>query len=351
MRVDEHSRLRSLAITARILSHPHPIPRLLEIAAEEVCRTLPAASASVSRIEPDGQSVRTLVNVGVLGPGELPWPERELHPMPELEQVDPEAPDVDSPIVWRWAVDDRATPASERTLLRRLGKRCSVSGPLVVDGRLWGELWASRLPDQPVFDDDDAAYFEGLLAILAGALSRADREHALSELAYRDPLTGLLNRRAIDERARVAFDVPPGARREVVVVAADINGLKAVNDQLGHQAGDELLQHVARSLEQAFAGIDDAAVARVGGDEFNVLVTDRPLAEVVAVVDALAERCEQPDPPTSLSCGAAACTLTAESRITPAALFASADHAQYVAKRERRRRTELAPPSERVAAS
>jgi GAF domain-containing protein len=219
MQEQEQNRLRSLASMARVLSRSHQIPRLLELAAEEACRALPAASVSVSRAENGGASVRTLVNVGDLGPDEVRWPENETYPMPEFADVDTDEDDL---VVWRWSVDDPDAPERERELLVALGKSSSVSAPLVVDGRVWGEVYATRRAGEPQFDEDDIAYLEGLLAILAGALSRADRERSLSELAYRDPLTGLLNRRAIDEHAQRVFTLPPGGRREVAVVAVDI---------------------------------------------------------------------------------------------------------------------------------
>jgi diguanylate cyclase (GGDEF)-like protein len=337
--MDEQSRLRSLAAMARALNRPQPLARLVEVAAQEALRGLPAASVSVSRSEPDGLSVRTLLNVGELGPGELTWPDDEVYPMPEFAGVDA---GTDELVVWRWAVDDPGTPDPERELLTSLGKASSVAAPLVVDGRIWGEVYATRRAGEPRFDDDDVAYLEALLAVLAGALSRADREETLSVLAYRDPLTGLLNRRAVDEHACRAFDVPAGVQRWVSVVAVDINGLKLTNDRHGHPAGDRLIQSVARHLGAIFGRLPHSIVARVGGDEFTVLVSDTPLDEVVALADELSEASWVRDPETSLSCGAAGVVLTQGSEITPADLFAAADRAQYVAKRERRHETVVA---------
>ena len=336
MHEDEHSRLRSLASMARVLNRSHPLTRILEIAAEEARRILPAASVSVSRAEPDGRSVRTIVNVGDLGPEEVRWPENETYPMPEFADVDAEDEEL---TVWRWRVDDPETPERERELLEQLDKCCSLCAPVVVDGRVWGEVYATRVAGDSAFDEDDIAYLEGLIAILAGALSRADREKSLSELAYRDPLSGLLNRRAVDEHARRVFDVPPGVTREVTVVAVDINGLKQTNDRLGHQAGDRLIQSVAQRLRRSFADLPGSVVARVGGDEFNVLVTDCPVDKVVEIADHLSEESWALDPLTALSCGVAGAVLTSEHTLTPAELFAAADGAQYVAKRERRRTT------------
>lgn len=346
--MDEHeqSRLRSLASLARALNRPHVVRRLLELAAEEALRSLPASSVSVSRVDDDPQTVRTLLNVGDLGPGEVRWPEDESYPMPEFAHMDA-TEDADL-LVWRWAVDDPTTPQSEQDLLRSMGKTSSVAAPLLVDGRIWGEVYATRTADQPRFDDDEVAYLEGLVAILAGALSRTDRERSLSELAYRDPLTGLLNRRAIDEHARRIFTVGPGMQREVVVVAMDINGLKLTNDEHGHQAGDRLLQSVAHRVQAAFSSLPESVVARVGGDEFTVLLAGCPLAKVVEVSDRLCAQSWELDPATALSCGAAGAVLTEGHDLAPAELFAAADRAQYVAKRERRRATvvaESAPPT------
>jgi diguanylate cyclase (GGDEF)-like protein len=262
--------------------------------------------------------------------------------MPEFADIDTD--NHDELVVWRWAVDDPKTPAYERDLLLKLDKCCCLAAPLLVDGRVWGEVYATRGEGETRFDEDDIAYLEGMLAILAGALSRADRERSLSELAYRDPLTGLLNRRAVDEHAGRVFEVPRGRHREIGVVAIDINGLKLTNDRLGHQAGDRLIQSVARRLQRAFARVPGSIVARVGGDEFTVLVVDCPLEKVIEVASRLSEESWDLDPTTALSCGVAGSVLTSEHTLTPAELFAAADRAQYVAKREHRRTTVVAPP-------
>lgn len=335
----ERGRLRGLASLGRAVGRPCPLGQLLELAAEEACRVLPAASCSVSRTEPGDEVVRTIVNVGRLGPGEVHWPEAEYYAIPEFRGVDVDA---DATVVWRWAVDDlTGTPATERELLRSLGKHYSMCAPILVDGRLWGEMWASRTADSPGFDVDDAACLEALLAILSGALSRTEREEELAGLAFRDPLTDLLNRRAIDDRAQQVFDVPAGQQREVTAVAVDINGLKAINDRQGHQAGDHLIIAVADALRDAFAELPDSTVARVGGDEFHVLVCGVPTEEVVGTADRLVAASWRRDPDTALSCGAAGVVL-GNAALSPTQLFAEADRAQYVAKRERRRSTVVA---------
>ena len=326
----EDTRIRSLAAMARALGRSDALFRLLESAAEEARRAIDAASVSVSRLEPGAFRVRTIVNVGDLGPNEVRWPPAEYYDMEEfvnLRQVGGGSP------LWLADIEDPDCDPSERALLTELGKGSSLGAPIFVDGQPWGEFYATRHVGAAAFDPLDAGYLEALVAILSGAISRAQREESLEALAYQDPLTGLLNRRAFDERAALAFEVPPGTDRDVTLLAIDVNGLKQVNDTHGHVAGDELIKSVSRALVSHFARFPDAVVARTGGDEFCVLVTSEDPALVVEVADDLCGRTWSLDGRAAISCGAAAGVVTATTDLTPQALFAAADRAQYVAKR------------------
>ena len=101
----------------------------------------------------------------------------------------------------------------------------------------------------------------------------ADSAVKLAELqsryAYCDQMTGLHNRRAYSEKTdQFALEMPAYC----CMVMVDINGLKEINDRLGHEAGDELIIGSAECLRQGFGGID--TVYRIGGDEFCVILTD-----------------------------------------------------------------------------
>jgi diguanylate cyclase (GGDEF)-like protein len=97
------------------------------------------------------------------------------------------------------------------------------------------------------------------------------REHE----ALHDPLTGLLNRFGMRERIRRLVPVPQGTDgRWAAMIVLDLDGFKAVNDTLGHPAGDMLLTQVADRLRASIRPID--VVARLGGDEFAVLLTQLP---------------------------------------------------------------------------
>nr|WP_246315022.1 GGDEF domain-containing protein [Kineococcus aurantiacus] len=106
----------------------------------------------------------------------------------------------------------------------------------------------------------------------------------LDVLAHVDPLTGLENRRRFLERTGEAVRRSLGTGVPVVVAFVDLDRFKAVNDTLGHAAGDELLREVAARLLGCVREADCAA--RWGGDEFAVLVTD-PGADAGAVTDRL----------------------------------------------------------------
>jgi diguanylate cyclase (GGDEF)-like protein len=335
----ENSQLRSLATMARALGRSRPLFQLVEIAGEEARSALGAASVSVSRLEGGSFTVRTIINVGDLGPREVRWPQDEVYTIDEFANLDLIVANLQT-----WTADllDPDCPEDERALLLDLEKGSSLGAPIVVDGQLWGEFYATRHVGDPTFGETETSYLEALVAILAGAISRALQEESLERLASQDPLTGLLNRRAFDERSAKAFELPPGVQRDITVVACDINGLKEVNDTLGHTAGDQLIQAVARALTKQFSRFPGALVARIGGDEFCVLVARQEPALVIRMADELCRMTWDFGTGAGVSCGATSATVSRGSDVKPTDLFVAADRAQYVAKRGQLSRTVVA---------
>jgi two-component system, cell cycle response regulator len=124
---------------------------------------------------------------------------------------------------------------------------------------------------------------------LRASLELALRRHALNEqLELRsttDELTGLHNRRGFMTLAEQQLKVAVRTGRKALLVYADLNGMKAVNDTFGHDAGDQLLRDAARMLRLTFR--DSDILARLGGDEFVVLAVETDDSAATAIEDRL----------------------------------------------------------------
>ena len=149
------------------------------------------------------------------------------------------------------------------------------------------------------------------LALGALMLIIARMEEALwsaRKQAMRDPLTGLLNRRALVEFGGDAFHRAQSLHEPLTAVVIDCNDFKKLNDEFGHSAGDHTLQMLARALESETRQMD--LVARVGGDEFVILLPgsdeDEARGVMSRVEKAFEMRVQDAGYATSLSVGLAA---------------------------------------------
>jgi diguanylate cyclase (GGDEF)-like protein/PAS domain S-box-containing protein len=187
-----------------------------------------------------------------------------------------------------------------------------------------------------VLDEQGRILIEGLLTDVTERKAAEDR---LQHLADHDALTDLLNRRRFLEELELEIAATKRGMRSSAVIVLDVDGLKFVNDSLGHQAGDELIRTVARTLAGRLRASD--AIARLGGDEFAVLlrgsgaeVADAVAAELIGTLRELALEAGEKTIRVTASGGIAALDdpTTAES------VLAAADMAMYEAKRSGRDR-------------
>lgn len=158
---------------------------------------------------------------------------------------------------------------------------------------------------------------------------------AVEEQALTDTLTGLANRRALDQRLS-RLDRAPGG---FALMHLDLDWFKAVNDTLGHAAGDQVLRHVAQVLGEEIRAGD--TVARLGGDEFVLLFPGlQDKAQLTGIASRIIQRLSQPIPYGGQECRISCSIGTvlsgdyAEPDIT--VMMADADEALYQAKREGR---------------
>jgi diguanylate cyclase (GGDEF)-like protein/PAS domain S-box-containing protein len=176
-------------------------------------------------------------------------------------------------------------------------------------------------------------------------------EAELSELARRDGLTGLANRRAFDEALKREWGRTLRDGSQISLLLVDVDHFKSFNDRNGHQVGDDCLRAVAAALDKAVARPADL-VARYGGEEFVIILVDTDqegavhiARTVLAEVDAL--RISHPhsseSPWVTVSIGAATAMAMAGGSIRmPEGLLQAADTALYKAKAAGRHRVETA---------
>ncbi|MEZ5237663.1 MAG: diguanylate cyclase [Microthrixaceae bacterium] len=185
-------------------------------------------------------------------------------------------------------------------------------------------------PEQ--WDDANADVVSLMCSSLMATVRRCSRERAVAMAATRDPLTGLLNRAAMQERLEELITVSSIGGETLSVFFADLNDFKALNDSAGHHAGDEVLCNVADALRGAIRPGDLAA--RVGGDEFVVVMMSRRRS-TEKLTRRLREAVEAAiDPATGVGLAIGAISVRAGDR--PEEILARADAAMYEDKRRGR---------------
>lgn len=200
--------------------------------------------------------------------------------------------------------------------------------PILSDGLCrWWELSAS-----PRFDEKGR--FQGFRGVGSDVTVEQESTARIAELARTDLLTKLPNRLHLTEALATAVEQAARDRRPCALLMIDLDRFKAVNDTLGHQVGDQLLEQVASRL-RAVCGANEMC-GRLGGDEFAVLIRDaRDAAYVdrvaVTIIDRLSARYEVEH--HTLYIGASVGSATApRDGDTPDTLIRSADLAMYRAK-------------------
>jgi diguanylate cyclase (GGDEF)-like protein len=330
------ARLRALLDIAKVVGAINKFEDLIELTAEEARRALDASSLSVSRWDRERGVFRILVNVGVLGPDELRFPSDEVYASADYP-LSHELLESRSGFV---ADVDDSTP--EAALLASLQKDSCLGIPLVVDARVWGAIYATRAADQRRFASTDIDFALAVATQVAAGVVQADHFARIERLAFQDPLTGLANRRAVDERLETSMAEHIENGTPVSMILADINRLKQVNDSFGHEAGDRLIVAVADAVSRASGLAHGSLAARIGGDEFCIVTTGVPAQQAVEVAEELCRIVDHHPLSTGVSCGVASTDTTPGPFQTPLRLFRLADAAQYRAKRSGSRKPVVA---------
>ncbi|MFU8889194.1 MAG: EAL domain-containing protein [Trueperaceae bacterium] len=158
----------------------------------------------------------------------------------------------------------------------------TLTVPIHLDGRRVATLTMDAFRDPQAFDDASHQLATAFAAQAASLVKRRALERELERLAYHDALTGLPNRTLLRDRLGQAIARSARNGRGGAALFLDLDNLKVTNDTLGHAVGDALLRAVAQRLRLAVRG--DDTVARIGGDEFVVLLPEVRDADAVRQV-------------------------------------------------------------------
>jgi diguanylate cyclase (GGDEF)-like protein len=187
-----------------------------------------------------------------------------------------------------------------------------------------------------------------LIAVIV-SVSRAnqylrDRQRVLEELrtlSLSDELTGLYNRRGFFILAEQQIKIATRTRRGMLLVSADLDGLKKINDGFGHHEGDRAIVDAAQLLRQSFRESD--IISRIGGDEFVILITEKPDINAEVLFNRLRKNLEvhnrRVQRPYSFSISMGVATFDPENPVDLNTLLIAADKSMYQNKKHSRHRS------------
>ena len=317
--------LVSIGAAVRAADRMHEV---LLVIAEQAKRALSANTVTISRVEHETQRIETLVNAGASGSSER-YPVNEFYD----ETTRPGLPRIFEGEGYVRAIDEGRADDEGIISLHRRGLRSEAAWPIVIGSHLWGVVSATTRTDGHVLDHDHLSTLRLVATHVAAAVTQAERIAEFEELALRDPLTGLGNRRVLEERLHEIFERKVVDRQDVAVIMCDVDGLKLVNDNLGHAAGDELLIEAGNALSTAAETVANSVTCRIGGDEFCIILDGGGMLSAEPIKNLALQLFAETGPDRSLSCGIA---LATPDVTTPGELLGAADEAQYEQKRIRK---------------
>ena len=213
-----------------------------------------------------------------------------------------------------------------------------------LDEREWtyvrkdGTRFPARVSITPL--RDAAGEITGYLGIASDITELKRAEEALRDLSLTDDLTGLRNRRGFIALAeqQLKFARAPRRAQPLLLLYADMDGLKQINDRFGHHVGSQALIETGRIIRQVCRETD--IVARIGGDEFAVLVVDAAAHSADSLFERLQQNVrdfnEQGGQPYTLGVSLGTARIEADSTATIEELLAQADEAMYEHKRRKK---------------
>jgi len=231
---------------------------------------------------------------------------------------------------------------------RNYKSKSFISYPIEIGGKKVGVLNITDRKDGESFNQYHLNLLETIGPQMALALDRAEWQEKAAQfqlMSITDPLTGLLNRRYLEERLTEELNRSKRNLTPMSFVMVDIDDFKRYNDSNGHQAGDDALELTAQCLKSVLRSEDVAA--RYGGEEFSILLPQTNIDEAHFIAQRLREKiCDtdyahgraQPLGAVTVSIGVSSFTKLLDN---PIAIIGAADRALYVAKGAGKNRVHL----------
>lgn len=188
------------------------------------------------------------------------------------------------------------------------------------------------------------SFLVGVAACFSQAVRNALQHGKMKDLAMRDGLTELFNRRTFDESLANKIKCPD--TRPVSLLIIDLDNFKQVNDTFGHQAGDQVLKTFAKILKESCRGQD--LVARFGGEEFAIILSQTKAATAHAIAQRIRNRLEKTvftfdDRQLQMTASIGLATCQEGTTVSASNLVKQADRALYQAKRSGKNRVCVHP--------
>ena len=231
---------------------------------------------------------------------------------------------------------------------RKYRTKSFISYPITMKGRKIGVLNVADKIGDRTFDDVDLSLLEIIGPQIAVALESAEWQERATQfqlMSITDPLTGLLNRRYLEERLTDELNRSQRYNYAMSCLMIDIDDFKNYNDSNGHQAGDVALKITAHALKAALRSADVAC--RYGGEEFCILLPQTSLSEAGVIAERMRQRVAEREYPFGKSQPLGTVTVSigistfAKYIDTGEKVIAAADRALYVAKAQGKNRIEF----------
>jgi diguanylate cyclase (GGDEF)-like protein len=223
-----------------------------------------------------------------------------------------------------------------------------ISFPITIGGRKIGVLNATDKAGGGIFNDVDLSLLEIVGPQIAVALERAELQERATQfqlISITDPLTGLLNRRYLEERLTEELNRSKRNNHPVSCLMIDIDDFKKYNDLNGHQAGDVALKITAHCLKSALRSADIAC--RYGGEEFCILLPQTTVSEAGVIAERMRQRVAETEYPHGKSQPLGSMSISigistfARHIDTAESVIEAADRALYSAKSHGKNRIEF----------